>query len=324
LSASAGSRLGTRQVYGLQAMLGIAGLAATVAVVGAAASSVHIAPHSGHRLVVASQDFTYPAVNVAAGILLALAALGAGIIIVALRAGWRQVRATRAFLRDLHVIGPLASHPTVYVIDDVSPQAFCAGYMRPRVYVSTRALALLSESELRTVLAHEYHHRDMRDPLRLACGRILSDALFFMPVMRRLHDRYCDLAELTADAAALHATNGETAPLASALLALGTQDSENVVGISPERVDSLLGLPRTWRLPSLLVIAALATIATLVALVWRTSQAASAHTTFNLPIVASQPCILVLGLVPMLACAAAITSRRHAARPAPRQVTKNR
>ena len=293
----------------------MAGLAATVAVVGAAASSVHIAPHSGHRLAVASQDFTYPAVNVAAFILLALAALGAGVIIVALRAGWRQVRATRAFLRDLRVIGPLAGHPTVYVIDDASPHAFCAGYLRPRVYVSTQALALLSKVELRAVLAHEYHHRDMRDPLRMAWGRVLSEALFFMPVMRRLHDRSCDLAELTADAAALQVTGGATAPLASALLTLGTQDSENVVGISPERVDSLLGLPRTWRLPSLLVVAALATIATLVVVAWRTSQAASAQTTFNLPIVASQPCILVLGLVPVLACVVAITTRRHAARP---------
>ena len=63
------------------------------------------------------------------------------------------------------------------------------------------------------MLAHEYHHRDMRDPLRQAGGRALSQALFFMPVLRRLHERYGELAELTADAAALRATDGAKPPL---------------------------------------------------------------------------------------------------------------
>jgi len=298
-------------VYGLHVALGAAGLVATAGAVGAGASSVHIAARTGHRLVIAGQDFTYPAVNVAAGILLALAVLGAAVIVVAIRTGWRQVRATRAFLRRLHVIGPLEGDPAVSVIDDRAPYAFCAGFLRPRVYVSTRTLELLSRAELEVVLAHEQHHRAVRGPLRQACGRVLTQALFFMPVLRRLHDRYGELAELTADAAALQATDGATAPLASALLTLGSQDSDNVVGISPERVDSLLGRPRPWELPSLLVLAALATIAALVVVVWRTSAAASAHATLNLPVVSSQPCVLVLGLVPTLACAAAMMTRRR-------------
>jgi hypothetical protein len=285
---------------------------------------VHVAARSGHRLVIAGQDFSYPAVNLAAGVLLGLAVLGAAVIVAWLRSAWRHVRATRAFVRDLLVIGPLPGHAAVYVIEDRAPHAFCAGYLRPRVYVSTRALELLSPAELRVVLAHEYHHRDMRDPLRQACGRCLSQALFFMPVLRRLHERYTELAELTADAAALRAADGAKAPLASAMLVLGTHDSENVVGISPERVDWLLGRERPWQLPSLLVLAALATIAALVTLVWRTSAAASAHTTLSLPVVSSQPCVLVLGLVPTLACAAAITARRSSARTPRRRPTTTR
>jgi Zn-dependent protease with chaperone function len=301
-------------VYGLHMTLGTAGLVATAVAVGAGASSVHIAARSGHHLAVAGQQFTYPAVNAAAAILLTLAVLGAAVIIVAMRTGWRQVHATRAFLSELRIIGPLEGYPTVHVIDDHAPQAFCAGYVRPRVYVSTGALHLLSEAELQAVLAHEHHHRDVHDPLRLAWGRVLAQALFFMPVLRRLHDRYGDLAELTADAAALEAGNGSTESLASALLAFGTQDSDDVVGISPERVDSLLGRSRPWELPALLVLAAVAAIAALVVLVWRTSGAASAHATFNLPVVTSQPCILVLALLPALACAAAMTTRHPDAR----------
>jgi Zn-dependent protease with chaperone function len=299
-----------RRVYALHVALATAGMAVTAAAVTAGAGSIRIAARGGHRLAVAGLQLTYPALNGAAAILLVLAFVGAAVIVTVLRSGWRQVRATHAFLRDLPVIGPLPDDPAVQVIDDREPLAFCAGFLRPRVYVSTRALDLLSQEELRVVLAHEYHHREMRDPLRQACGRALSEALFFMPVLRRLHERYGELAELTADAAALRATDGAKGPLASALLTLGTHNSDKVVGISPERVDSLLGRTRPWELRPLLVFGALATIAALTVVLWRTSTAASAQTTLNLPVISSQPCVLVLGLVPALACAAGVAARR--------------
>ena len=66
------------------------------------------------------------------------------------------------------------------------------------------------------------HHGALRDPLRLAVSRVLCQALFFLPVLRPLHDRYADVAELDADAAALEASVGATAPLASAMLAFGS------------------------------------------------------------------------------------------------------
>src|SRR4051794_29773313 len=69
--------------------------------------------------------------------------------------------------------------------DDPTPQAFCAGYVRQRVYISTGALALLSEPELAAVRAHDRHHAASRDPLRLACARVCSHALFFLPALRR-------------------------------------------------------------------------------------------------------------------------------------------
>ena len=66
------------------------------------------------------------------------------------------------------------------------------------MYISQGALELLSDDELEAVLAHENHHLHVRDPLRLACGRILSQALFFVPALRTLFSRYADLAELNA------------------------------------------------------------------------------------------------------------------------------
>lgn len=302
-------RPGSWGLYRLQLGLGAAGLGASALVLAAGVSSVHVRPDAARRLDVAGVRLTYPAVNAAAVVLLALAALGAAVLIVTARAAWRQFRAHRRLVRRLPVAGPLAEHPAVLVVDATAPLAFCAGWLRPRVYVSTGVLGRLSKSELRAVLAHEQHHGALRDPLRLAVSRVLCQALFFLPVLRPLHDRYADLAELRADAAALEASDGATGPLASAMLAFGTTTGD-VVGISPERVDSLLGRPTAWRLPRMLLIAALVTIAALVALIWRASAGASVQATLNLPIASSQPCVLVLALVPVLACLAAAVARR--------------
>src|SRR3954470_16529322 len=94
-------------------------------------------------------------------------------------------------------------------------------------------------------------------------------AAIFLPVLRPLHERHGEVAELSADAAALAAVGGQPAPLAAAMLAFGSLPSGDVVGISPGRVDSLLGRPPTWRLPRPALVAALMTLAAVIGLVWR-------------------------------------------------------
>ena len=305
-------------LYRLQLGLGAAGLGASALVFAAGVSSVHVRPAAAHRFAVGGVGLTYPAVNLAAVVLLALAALGAAVLIATVRAAWRQFQGHRRLIRALPVVGPLAEHPDVVVVDAAAPLAFCAGWLRPRAYVSTGVLGRLSESELRAVVAHEQHHGALRDPLRIAVTRVLCQALFFLPVLRPLHDRYTDVAELHADAAALAASDGAAAPLASAMLAVGTTTTGDVVGISPERVDALLGRTRAWRLPRTLLIAALVTVAAVLALAWRASAGASVQATLNLPIASSQPCVLVLALVPVVACLAAVVARRPVVATTPR------
>jgi Zn-dependent protease with chaperone function len=288
-----------RFVFGLQLALGAGGLVAAIATVGAAVGSVHRVGGRAPEVVIAGQRFTYPTVNVAAALLLALAAVGAAVITIALRASWRQLCDYRRFIGGMAVLGPLPGHPGINLIDDPAPHAFCAGYLRPSIYVSTGALTVLSDDELAAVLVHEDHHRTRRDPLRLASSRILGQALFFLPALPSLGDRYRDLAEERADDAAVRAA-GDAGPLASALLAFDASAPPGASGISPGRVDSLLGRAPGWRLPSSLVALSLATLSVLTVLVWRASAAASAHATFNLPVLSSQPCMLILALVPML------------------------
>ncbi len=297
-------------VLSVALVLGGAGAVVSAAPVGAAIASVHRASTTSGLLEVAGIRFSYPRLNPAASILLGLALIGASAIAVGLSAALRQRRAYLRFLAQLEVIGPLIGYPSVHVIGDPRPLAFCAGYLRPRVYVSQAALDLLSAAELDAVLAHEHHHRRVRDPLRLACGRILSRALFFVPALRALFGRYADVAELCADDAAVRARPGGRAALASALLAFEASGA----GIAPERVDSLLGQAVGWRRPWWLMTASIASLASLAAVTWGAGQAASARATFNVPFASSRPCLAMLALIPLLGCVTILRRRKAGAR----------
>jgi Peptidase family M48 len=305
-----------RLVFGVQLALGALGLIGASAAVATAGASVHHDPRGAHDVVILGGHFTYPAVNAAAAVLLALAGLGLVVVTVLVVASWRQLRAYRRFVGDVRVVGPLPGYPDVTVIADRTPQAFCAGYLRPRIYVSEGALELLAPDELAAVVLHENHHRSTRDPLRLACARVLSQALFFLPALRPLGDRYSELAEQRADQAAILGAGGAAAPLASALLAFEAGAPAGSAGISPERVDSLLGKSTRRQLPTSLIGLSLVAVSLLIVLVWRASAVASADATFNLPLVSSQPCMLVLALLPAVICLGSIGSRRLLRTPA--------
>jgi hypothetical protein len=197
----------------------------------------------------------------------------------------------------------------VSVVDDDVPQAFCAGLLRPRVFISSGAVDLLGGDELAAVVRHEQQHLAAHDPLRLAAARVLEQALFFLPALRPLGNRSDELAEQRADAAAVAAA-GDRAPLASALLAFDASTPAGTAGISPDRIDSLLGLTLPRRLPLALISASLALVALLIVVTWRASVEASAGATFNLPVVSGQPCVLVLAFIPLVAGVTAL--RMHA------------
>ena len=167
----------------------------------------------------------------------------------------RQARAHRR-LRALPVLAQrdIAGH-TVTVVRDRRPLAFCAGLLRPALYVSDTALGRLGEPELRAVIEHEAHHARRRDPLRLLAAQTAADAFGFLPPLRGLARSAAALADLAADAAAVAAV-GSRAPLAGALLAR--------VEPAPERVDHLLGRPLAAVPPGVLASAVLA-VAALVA-----------------------------------------------------------
>lgn len=190
---------------------------------------------------------------------LTLTGIGAAAVVLAARSAVRHYRAQQLALSKLPVEYEAEYRGvglTVFTHD--RPEAFTAGLLRPRLYLSSEALRA-ETTELAAVIEHEFYHCYRHDPLRLLLVQVLSDAFFFLPAIRRLSDRYSQLAELAADDAAV-AKGASRGTIASALLTFGEGPRPGVVGIAPERVDHLCGEVTRWKFPTTLVVTTLGTL----------------------------------------------------------------
>lgn len=87
-----------------------------------------------------------------------------------------------------------------------------------------------------------------------------------------------------------------------------------MVGIAPERVDQLIGeLPR-WRVPLALLSAAVITTGSMLIVDLGVAGGASVHTSLNLPVLSSNPCVVVLAAAPLLLASSAMALIRSLAR----------
>jgi Zn-dependent protease with chaperone function len=297
-----------RVVLGLHA--GLATLAAGVLglTLFVAAQAVSLRPPSAAALATACTRFALPDVSIVSVAALAFGSLAIAVVLRSAVSLARQLRDTRRFLAALPVTGS-GPRGSVLIAAD-TPQAFCAGLLRPRIYISHVTLKALRADELDAVLAHEAHHVRLRDPLRIALARSVSDGLFFLPAARRLADRYTALAELAADGSAVRAHGAQ--PLASALLAFERADPA-VVGMAPERFEHLLGDPSPWQLPLALIAWAMAVLAAVAAIALRL-HAADGAAMFNLPLVAAQSCMLLMAVLPVVLGASMILAGRRIGR----------
>jgi len=290
------------------ALLGAAAVAAATVV---AFSRVDLSLPSGPALAAACGQVVPFQSGVAMVLTLVLAGAGFVVLVLALRSAARQFVAQRRTVRSAEAVGrrAIGGH-AVTVISNECPRAYCAGLVRPRIYVSLGALRTLSRAELEAVIAHEAHHRAKRDPLRIFMVGVITDALFFLPGLRRLGRRYRELAELAADEAATRSTDAES--LASALLAFGSRGGEvgAVVGIAPERVDHLLGQTAHWQLPRSVFAGFLATTAALAGAVIGLPTLAGSGS-LALAALLAQGCMVAMVAVPVAALALlALTFRR--------------
>ena len=154
-----------------------------------------------------------------AGLLLAVAVIAWASLHVARGLGRlrREQRRHATFLltagRPDHALGAV-------IVDDDMPAAYCLPYGRPRVVVSSAAVAVLRSSQLHSVLAHERAHLRGRHHLAVAVAAGLARAFPAVPLLGRAGAEVAVLAEMAADDAATRRhVRGD---LAAALVVLGT------------------------------------------------------------------------------------------------------
>ncbi len=295
-------------------LLGAVGGATAIFVLTRLLETWHVTSRTGaHQISILGQRLSYPAANLDAIVMLLLAALGAGVTFRALVGVVRELRASRRFHRCVVRQRPRTLHGALVIVE---PRAFCAGLLRPRVYLSTGALECLDHDALTAVLAHERHHARRHDPLRLAAGRVLAGSLFFLPWLGELFDRHQALAELSADESAINGVGANRSALARAMLEFSDAPAwPGSQGIDPARVDYLLGEPQSWPFPALLCLATACGIFLLFALAVLAGRLASGSATLALPFLSDQPCIVVLAAIPgsLLILAARLRRRRRRA-----------
>jgi Zn-dependent protease with chaperone function len=188
---------------------------------------------------------------------LVVAALGLGTWIV--RVAWLAASAAGAASRGrpatarAALVAAARRSGVSQVVCVVGPgaSAFCAGLLRPRVFVTSGMVAALAAEELDAVLVHEAEHARRRDPLRRLAGRAAAEVLVWLPLVGWWTSRRLEEAELAADRAAIDRV-GRT-PLARALRATAAPAAAGAPfdGAGPARVAQLLGDQLPPRRPQL-------------------------------------------------------------------------
>lgn len=117
----------------------------------------------------------------------------------------RFIRSLTLYSGEMHV----RAMTNVVYVDGNTSQCFCAGFFRPKIYISRLAVEMLDEHELYAVITHEERHRVARDPLRSAVMRALTHAFFFIPLARSFERRYHEIKEIAADAEVLAIPDGQ-------------------------------------------------------------------------------------------------------------------
>lgn len=298
-----------RSVARMHAVLSALGVTATLLVLAACAASA-VEPRSVVGFV---EHAILPTPSIDSALVALCGALGLAVVGRALQAGLRETRRRKRFLASLGPLQPLRGHADAHLFSDDRPQAFCTGLRRPQIYISSGALALLRVDELAAVVSHERHHQRRRDPLRLFVMRVVSHSLFFLPVLTPLTDRYAALAELEADTAAVSASHGDKRPLARALLAFDEAAHPDVVGIAPERVDSLMGTRSTWAWPAAVLTWTLVALAGLLAFAVRCVEITT-NTPLDLSAVGVQFCVSVISAAGLLTIAIGVLASHRVGR----------
>lgn len=133
----------------------------------------------------------------------------------------KRLRRSNRRFRVLAMLSTPANNGAYSLIDTPEPVAWCAGLVRPRVYLSHALVALLDDKPLKAVVLHEQAHAVRLDNLRRFILQLAT--LLWPPAMRRqLLRSFNDDTEQACDCDAAEQL-GSTTPVITALQTLRTQ-----------------------------------------------------------------------------------------------------
>lgn len=107
-----------------------------------------------------------------------------------------------------------------YQIKHAFPLIAIVGFLRPRLFIASQVLEILTPAEVAAAVAHENGHLAARDNLKRGLLRACRDALLIIPVGRSLDRAWSDASEEAADENAAQKGHGVALDLASTLVKL--------------------------------------------------------------------------------------------------------
>ena len=105
-----------------------------------------------------------------------------------------------------------------YEIKHAFPLIGIVGFLRPRLFIASQVLEVLTPEEIAAAVAHENGHLTARDNLKRGLMQACRDALLIIPCGRQLDRSWSEASEEAADENAAREGNGVALDLASALV----------------------------------------------------------------------------------------------------------
>jgi Zn-dependent protease with chaperone function len=105
-----------------------------------------------------------------------------------------------------------------YEINHAFPLIGIVGFLRPRLFIASQVLEVLTPEEISAAVAHENGHLTARDNLKRGLLQACRDALLIIPCGRLLDRSWSAASEEAADENAARQGNGAALDLASALV----------------------------------------------------------------------------------------------------------